>query len=455
MTKKFVTLFAILNFFLAAFYLDTWINGSSTSRAIAVVSFAESRSLQVDKYQEKSVDKIFVNGHYYSDKAPLSIFLVIPFFELINLFGIQPENMERTAYILGDILCGSIPFTLIILISFLFIRKETDSKISPVLLSMLPFYGSFVFIYSGTYYGHLLSALFLLIAYIFIRFSKRFFIAGILCGLSFATEFPTAIVCAAWAVQICLNEKSIRPAFKFALGIVPSLVFIGAYNYFLTGSAFVSSYKYHAMEQIHTNYGFTFPKAEALWGLVISPYRGILFYTPFLILFLYEIFKSSTGTSFKENARAFFSNYLTLISLASILFIAGYFEWWGGWCYGPRLIFFIAVLLCFQGILFLSTRDFFKPMFWVLILFGFACTFMAKSTIVYSVPTEINNPITEQVIPNFTNNNFNPNNLLTMLFDVQPKTASYIWLISFILLTAGLTLLFKKETMHNAKQNIQ
>ena len=88
-------------------------------------------------------------------------------------------------------------------------------------------------------------------------------------------------------------------------------------------------------------------------------------------------------------------------------------------------------------------------------LFGFVCTFMAKSTVVYSVPTEINNPITEQVIPNFTNNDFNPNNILTMIFDIQPKTANYIWLISFIIIAAGLTLLYKKEITDHVRQTIQ
>lgn len=455
MTKKFVALFIVLNFFLACFYLDTWINGSSTSRAIAVVSFSETHTLQVDKYQEKSVDKIYVNGHYYSDKAPLPLFLVIPFYELIQFFGIQSEEMEKTAYIVGDILCGSIPFTLIILIAFLFIRKYSGSEISPVILSMLPFYSSFIFIYSGTFYGHLLSALFLLMAYIFLRFQKRIFLAGLFCGLSFACEFTTAIVFSIWMIQIFMNEKSLNPPLKFFLGLLPSLIFIGFYNYFLTGNILTLSYKYHAVESQRINYGFALPQAEALWGLTFGLKRGIFIYAPFLIIFLYEVLKNSIYMPWKKIISTVTSNYLIIISFVSIIAISSFFEWTGGWCYGPRLIFFIAVLLCFEGALFFSTRNFYKPMFWLLILFGFMCTFMAKSTIVYSVPTEIKNPLTEQVIPNFMNNNFNPNNLLTMLFDIQPQTANYLWLVSFIVISAGLTLLYKKEKTNNAKTIIR
>ncbi|MFI5163826.1 MAG: hypothetical protein ACHQHP_01115 [Bacteroidia bacterium] len=455
MTKKFIVLFAILNFFLACFYLDTWQNGNTTSRAIAVLAFAESHTLQIDKRQEESVDKSFINGHYYSDKAPLPLFLVIPFYELVNLFGINPANSEKTAYIIGDILCGSVPFTLIVLVSFLSIRKKNNSAMSPVLCSMLPFYASFIFIYSGTFYAHLLSAFFLLMAYICLRGQKKYFLAGILCGLSFLSEFPTALVLIIWGAQIYFRQKSISPVLKFSAGILPSLLFIAVYNYCLTGNMLTSSYKYHAMQDIHSNYGFSLPTLHALWGLSFSPYRGIIFYTPFLLLYFYEELKPILSISFRQWVSVFFTNYLAIISISSLVFISGYFEWWGGWCYGPRLIFFIAVLLCFEGIVFISSGNFYKPMFWILILLGFACTFMAKSTVVYSVPTEINNPITEQVIPNFTNNNFNPNNILTMIFDLQPKTANYIWLASFIIIAAGLTLLYKKEITGNAKQTIK
>ncbi len=449
MTKKFVLLFTILNLFLACFHLDIWQNGNTTSRAIAVVAFSESRTLQIDKRQAESVDKSFINGHYYSDKAPLPLFIVIPFFEIVNLFGIKSENLERTAYLAGDILCGSIPFTLLVVVTFLFIRKEKHPGISPVLLSMLPFYASFIFIYSGTFYAHLLSALFLVIAYVFLREQKKIFWAGFLCGLSFLSEFPTALIIAIWPLQIYLQHRSAKPVLRFLSGVVPSLVLIGLYNYFLTGNMLNTSYKYHAMQEIHSDYGFSLPKPEALWGLTLSPYRGLLFYTPFLVLFFYGVLKNALTRSFRETVYSFFSHYLILISLVSVLFISGYFEWWGGWCYGPRLIFFIAVLLCFEGIRYYSSQKNFKPMFWALMLFGMACTFMAKSTVVYSVPTEIQNPITGQVIPNFTNGNFNPNNILTMIFGVAPQTANYIWLLAFTMITIGLTLGYKKE---NAKQ---
>ena len=449
MTKKFVVLFVILNFFLACFYLDTWQNGNSTSRAIAVVAFAESRTLQIDKRHEESVDKSFINGHYYSDKAPLPVFLVIPFYELVNLFGIQPEQMEKAAYIIGDILCGSIPFTAIILISFLFIRKETDSKISPVLLSTLPFYASFIFIYSGTFYGHLLSAFFLLAGYVSLRFQKRFFTAGILCGLSFATEFPTAIVFSVWALQIFYNEKSFKPVFRFLSGVIPSILFLAIYNYCITGSIFNFSYKYHGIAEQRVNYGFSFPKVEALWGLTFGLKRGIYIYAPFLVCLLYYILKKISSISLKEMALRFFSHYLFPVSVLSVLAISSFFEWMGGWCYGPRLIMFVAVLLFFEGIRIFSKTDFYKPLFGITIGFGIICAFLAKSTILYSIPEEFENPIKEQVYENFKNGNFNPNNLLTALLNVPPQTSTYIWLFSFVMILTSLTFWYKKQ---NAKQ---
>ncbi len=445
MTKKFIILFVVLNFFLSVFYLDTWQNGNTTARAIAVVAFAETHSLQIDKRQEESVDKIFINGHYYCGKAPLPLFIVIPFFEIVNLFHIAPENLEHAAYITGDILCGSIPFTLIILFSFLFIRKINTSTVSPVLLSMLPFYASFIFIYTGTFYGHMVAALFLLLSYITLRFQKNYFWSGVFCGLAFASEFPIAIIFLIWAMQIYLSERSFKPAIKFALGILPSLIFIGVYNYFLSGNIFNLPYKYDVVEENRINYGFSFPKADAMWGLSFSPYRGIFLYAPFLILIFYEMIKLYLQKPLREIFSTFVSNYLIVAVIIIFLFISSYFEWSGGWCYGPRQLFIIAVLLCFEGVTIFSTQKFFKPMFWLLIAFGLISTFMAKSTIVYSVPSDINNPFTGQVIPNFIKNNFNPNNILTMVFNISPKVANYIWLICFLFSIIALTFLFKKE----------
>jgi hypothetical protein len=64
---------------------------------------------------------------------------------------------------------------------------------------------------------------------------------------------------------------------------------------------------------------------------------------------------------------------------------------------------------------------------------------MAKSTAVYSLPTEEKNPVFNIVIPEFFKGNFNENNLLCILFNADKVTGNLLWLP---LLLGGLTLFY-------------
>ncbi|MBM3436251.1 MAG: hypothetical protein FJY07_08575, partial [Bacteroidetes bacterium] len=163
---KFLVVFFLINLFLCSFYIDTWINANTTSRALPVITFFESGTFRIDKYHEKTCDKAFVNGHYYTDKAPLPTFIVLPVFGFMKSLGlIRPDEngslFGKHVYILGGTLTAVLPFSLLIL--WLFKRIENaGSALSPVLLATLPFYSSFIFLFAGTFFAHILSGLFLI-----------------------------------------------------------------------------------------------------------------------------------------------------------------------------------------------------------------------------------------------------------------------------------------------------
>jgi hypothetical protein len=70
-------------------------------------------------------------------------------------------------------------------------------------------------------------------------------------------------------------------------------------------------------------------------------------------------------------------------------------------------------------------------------------SWLAKSTIVYYSPPNISNPVWTLLIPEFRAGRYNPNNLLTMFFDIGPKTAIYMWPILFICSVVILTLWYR------------
>lgn len=425
--RKFYTVFFIVNLFLSYFYVDIWTTNSNTaSRALPIISFFENGTLQIDKYQEPINDKAHINGHYYTDKAPLPTFLVLPFFGLLKAVGLVKEVdgslFGTEVFMLGSFICGSLPFVLFMLLALFAIRKKNPS-VSPIFLVMMPFYGSFIFVFAGTYFAHIISAFLLLLAYLFIK-DKKYVLAGLFSGLAFLSDYTIALVFPIWAVQVWIKENSFYKGFLFGLGTAPAIIFIMIYNFIFTGSPFEMLYKYHTFADLHTNYGFTVPSIESIWGLSFSDYKGLFFYTPFLFL-------AFAGISNKYNFRAFAGHYLFYVSVVYFLVVASYFGWWGGWTYGPRLLFPVAVLLVYEGIVKISDYKFSAAFFWILTVFGLAGAFLAKITVVYSVPTDSLHPFSQTIFPAIKAGNFNPNNLATIIFGINPILAAIIWIVGF------------------------
>jgi len=426
--KKFYAAFFFVNLLLSFYFVDTWNNANTTSRALPIIAYFEQGNFQIDKYHELTQDKAHIKEHYYTDKAPLPTLVTLPLYGLIKKLGwvntADGKLLGPEVYILGSLICSSLIFSLILLISLKNVIKQKPS-IQAVFLVMMPFYGSFIFVYSGTFYAHIMSAFFVLLGYLMIK-RRKFFWAGIFTGLAFLSEYTVALFFPVWALQIWIQQKSIFKGFQFGLGTLPAIFFIGIYNYIFTGSPFEMLYKYHTYEFLHENYGFVLPSFTSIWGLTISNYKGLFFYAPILLLSLFHIFKS---TSLRRLTR----HYLTWISIVFFIFIASYNVWWGGWCYGPRLLFPIAVLLVFEGIVQLSKTNFSKQVFWILTSFGLLGAFLAKITVIYSIPSEATNPFFDTIFPNIKLANFNPNNLGSMILGINPLLSAFFWLILFFI----------------------
>jgi len=469
----YLVIFFLVNIILSSYFIDTWPTPNCVSRSLPVLAFSENQTLKIDKYADLTIDKSRVGEHFYSDKAPLPTLIMIPLHELIKYFGLNKVNDDTgrkyPIYIgyhagiedsrgfiipelipiltIGSLIFGSLPFALMVIMSFAALHK-TKPSLSPVLMAMLAWYGSFIFVFSGTFFNHVLAGFLLLLSFILIR-KKRYLLSGITLGLGFLSEYTVIVAAPFWFICIWMKEKKVYSSLVFVAGAVPSILFIALYNWLITGSPWKMLNAYHAadaFQKLHHHYGFSLPSLKAIWGLSFSGWMGMFNFTPALYCITFCII-----LAFINKRKIFLppeTKYVVLFGITFFLIISSFFTWWGGWSYGPRYLIVLAVLFLYEGMIVISKNRINPLLFAVTTLFGVAGAWIAKATVVYMVPfTEDDrffNPFLHIIIPDFFAGRFNANNALTALFDISPQTGVYGWLILFFISIIGLSILYRK-----------
>jgi hypothetical protein len=111
----------------------------------------------------------------------------------------------------------------------------------------------------------------------------------------------------------------------FAAPIAAAGAFLLWYNFVRFGDPFATGYHFDSGE------GFTTPIVQGLWGLLLSPYRGVFWHTP---LFLASLLAGATFVR-----RHPFAGWLCVaLSVALIGLYSMWWMWWGGFAWGPRFL---------------------------------------------------------------------------------------------------------------------
>jgi hypothetical protein len=434
--RSHTALFFLITLFLASWHLDTGHNDNTMSRAASVTSLVDRGTLEITPVQALTGDKCLVDGRYYSDKAPLPTFAVLPFHWLAVHLGIVKPGANGTLtdglLRLGGFICGSIPFALLVLLAWQDLRKRKEPlPLNPALLAALPFFGSFLFVYSGSFYNHLPEALFaVLAARAMLR--ERSFIAGLCGGAAFLCGSATLLLAFVWGLQL-LFQRQWKNLGSFVLGLAPALLLCALYNIAVTGNAFIFPNAYAVNYGImHHQYGFGTWQPAAFTGLLFSDHRGLLFYMPFLVLALFIL---PLHTSLKSLLRDPFV-------LPALLLIGAFLThatWNGGWAYGPRYIMSAAGLLSFAVLQRIGRGPWTRGAVIALCTFGMLCALAAKSTVGYSFPTEMKHPLTGQLWPHIISGKWTADQWPVAL-GLSPAASSAAFMLPFAL---GLYLLVR------------
>jgi hypothetical protein len=124
------------------------------------------------------------------------------------------------------------------------------------------------------------------------------------------------------AVGLVVASRDWRSLWRFALAAAPFLLAWGWYNHLRYGAPWRLGY--------YEDEGFIYPFTRGLYGLLLSPGRGLLWYAPLVLLAVFGF-------------RAAWRRYPVVAAVAAVillvrpLFYASW-AWDGGWTWGPRFL---------------------------------------------------------------------------------------------------------------------
>ncbi len=157
--------------------------------------------------------------------------------------------------------------------------------------------------------------------------------AGLFFGLAAFTRGMLIPVSGMMAIYVLVRHP--RRLAGFVLWSLPGLAYYLGFNLYYLGTPFHSIVSYAL--GLFSLAGIP----AALGGLLFSPNRGLFVFSPFLI---FSLWGSVRGWREPSPFRLFY-RFLALACAVFMLFIAAWGNWWGGYCYGYRLLVDIAPLL--------------------------------------------------------------------------------------------------------------
>ncbi len=172
------------------------------------------------------------------------------------------------------------------------------------------------------------------------RLDSLFFLPGLLLFIFLENmRFHHANRLKGGFVRVQFKKEALAHWFSFFIPIILSLTVILLLNYTRFGHLFATGY-----EDQPEGVRFSTPLLVGLYGFLFSVGKGLFFFSPVLILFFFGI--KRLMNEWRNLAWA-----LLVMILGFLLIQSRWQNWAGGWCWGPRHIFQIHVLLALPAVM--------------------------------------------------------------------------------------------------------
>lgn len=334
-----IVVFIFLTLFFVRFQQVSWNDGS---RFATIQNLVENHSFQIDHSLFFTYDKVFISGHFYSDKPPVfSVIASIPYFVLHSL-GYYFVDHPRSFVFVTNVLILFIPALFFIYFIFKLFKDRLELTFDKALwLSLILFLSSALWPFTTALNNHLLAALLVGVATSLLFFEPKqifhYFTIGILFGIATIVDLGSIFIAFSFSLFILFYNSFNKETFKkfifFCLGIFLFLAVHYIINFQITGDFFPASM--HPEFFIYFGSKFSDSNLTSV-GLAVHSFhdwikyvflmtfgqRGFWFHNPLsffgLCLAVYYIFQTD------KKIRLY-----SLFSLLSVLIVLMYYSLYG------------------------------------------------------------------------------------------------------------------------------
>ncbi len=280
-------------------------------------------------------------GHRFSNKAPGLAVAALPGYTVIRRFLPAPSSLQDWLVFYGS---RVLSVTLVVVLAVaVFVRRVLRRIPASPFLSFWLFALLFATpfqVYARSFFSHAFVAALLFLSFTLATHDRGWMsavAAGFLAAAAVATEYPVALIALCLWIAVALRGPATRMVAFVAGAAVPALALAWYHAHYFGGvfrSPPAASENYSSLAG-RGIVGISWPSLRAAAGLFLDPAHGLLYFSPFMIL--WPIVAVVALRSLRGDPSLLVP---ALGPLLLLLAISGYAppHWRGGWCLGPRYL---------------------------------------------------------------------------------------------------------------------
>jgi hypothetical protein len=355
-----------------AYFFPRWADWGQNSKIDLTMAIVDQGTFRIDDYYTNTGDYALYKGHYYSDKAPGTSFLGVPFYALFKtvlppafldrLTNRLASNLALTATLLEGgtgllkekvffamalafvtFFTVSIPSAALGVLIYRFLQRFIGQRRISLIVTLAYGLASVAYPFSSILNGRQIVAVLTAIAfYLLYRYRQQetgpntLWLVGFLMGWSAITDYPTVLILVGLFFYAFFTAPNRRDLWRLIIGALPPIALAAWYNYSCFETPLPVGYFYSELYKDLHYTGFlslTHPTLPALYGLTFSPFRGLFYLSPFLLLAVPGFWLM--GRDRKHRAEF----WVCLWSMLSFFwFNSSSAMWWGGFSVGPAYL---------------------------------------------------------------------------------------------------------------------